>query len=67
LRGAESVVWSYDDVMVLHGRRYVFADRVSDSTSQNSLSRVLALETVCSQLLVSDLLLLLLLCLLLLV
>jgi hypothetical protein len=36
-------------------------------TSQNGFSRVLALETVCGQLLVPDLLLLLLLCLLLLV
>jgi hypothetical protein len=67
LRGAKSAFGSYDDVMVLHGRGYVCADRLLYSTSQNSLSRVLALEAVRGQLLVSDLLLLLLLCLLLLV
>jgi hypothetical protein len=67
LQGAKSAVWSYDDVMVLHHGRYVCADRLLYSTSQNSLSRVLALEAVCGQLLVPDLLLLLLLCLLLLV
>jgi hypothetical protein len=53
--------------MVSHGKRYVCANDVFDKASQNGLSGVLALETVCSQLLVSDLLLLLLLGLLLLV
>jgi hypothetical protein len=53
--------------MVGHGRRYVYVNGVFDKPSQNSLSRVLALETVCGQLRVPDLLLLLLLCLLLLV
>lgn len=67
LRGAKSTVGSYADLMVLHGRKFVYANRVAFSTSQNGLSRVLALETVGSQLLVSDLLLLFLLGLLLLV
>jgi hypothetical protein len=53
--------------MVAHGKRYVCANGVFGRTSQNGLSRVLTLETVCSQLLVPDLLLLLLLSLLLLV
>jgi len=61
------VVRSSYDTIVAHSRMHVYADDVFDSTSQDGLSRVLTLEAVCGQLLVSDLLLLLLLCLLLLV